>query len=89
MARLVQAIGLDGAALVQEAATPAAKERVRQQTDEALAHGVFGVPTVEVNGEVFWGCDAFPDVEDSLLGQDPVQPEQLLRWANLPAAAQR
>lgn len=89
VARAVQTAGLDAAALLQEAASPAAKDRVRQQTDEALGQGVFGVPSVAVDGEIFWGNDAFPDVEDFLRGQDPARPELLLRWVNLPAAAQR
>ncbi len=89
VARAVQAAGLDAAALLQEATSPAAKDRVRQQTDEALGQGVFGVPSVAVDGEIFWGTDAFADVEDFLRGQDPARPELVQRWVNLPAAAQR
>jgi len=87
--RAVDAAGLDGAALLAEAETSAAKDRLRRQTDDALTHGLFGVPSVEVDGELFWGCDAFPDVETFLRGEDPVLPTDLARWANLPAAAQR
>lgn len=87
--RAVDAAGLDGAALLTEAAMPAAKDRLRLQTDDALAHGLFGVPSVEVDGELFWGCDAFPDVETFLRGEDPVSPTDLARWASLPAAAHR
>lgn len=36
-----------------------AKDRLRALTDEAIAHGVFGVPTFAVDGELFWGVDAF------------------------------
>lgn len=87
--RAVDAAGFDGVALLAEAETPAAKDRLRRQTDDALARGLFGVPSVEVDGELFWGCDAFPDVENFLRGEDPVSPTDLARWANLPAAAQR
>jgi 2-hydroxychromene-2-carboxylate isomerase len=34
------------------------KDELRRNTDEALARGVFGVPTLAVNNEMFWGDDA-------------------------------
>jgi 2-hydroxychromene-2-carboxylate isomerase len=37
-----------------------ARERLRRTTEEAVARGVFGVPTLEVEGELFWGADAMP-----------------------------
>ncbi len=36
-----------------------AKDRLRALTDEAIARGVFGVPTFAVDDELFWGVDAF------------------------------
>ena len=33
------------------------KDRLRDVTGEAVAGGVFGVPTVLVGGELFWGDD--------------------------------
>jgi 2-hydroxychromene-2-carboxylate isomerase len=81
--------GLDGAHLLAEASTPESKGRLRSQTDEALTAGVFGVPTWEVDGELFWGYDAIPHVELFLQGRDPVDPAALLRWKDLPASAER
>ena len=37
-----------------------AKQRLREATDAALASGVFGVPTFELDGRLFWGQDALP-----------------------------
>lgn len=34
------------------------KQALKAATDEAVALGVFGVPTVEVDGRLFWGQDA-------------------------------
>lgn len=34
------------------------KDELRRNTDEALARGVFGVPTLVVGEECFWGVDA-------------------------------
>lgn len=91
VARELEAVGLPGAAMVAEASTPAVKDRVRSQTEDALARGVFGVPTFEVErtGELFWGQDSIPHVERHLAGQDPVTPAWLEHWKDLPRAAVR
>jgi 2-hydroxychromene-2-carboxylate isomerase len=34
------------------------KDELRRNTDEAIARGVFGVPTLAIDGELFWGADA-------------------------------
>ncbi|HEX6794625.1 MAG TPA: 2-hydroxychromene-2-carboxylate isomerase [Casimicrobiaceae bacterium] len=34
------------------------KEALRTETDKAIARGVFGVPTLAVGNELFWGVDA-------------------------------
>lgn len=47
-----------------------AKLRLRQATDAALAAGVFGVPTIELDGRLFWGHDALPMLVAALDG-DP------------------
>jgi 2-hydroxychromene-2-carboxylate isomerase len=36
------------------------KQRLRANTEEALALGLFGVPSLVVDGRVFWGQDALP-----------------------------
>jgi 2-hydroxychromene-2-carboxylate isomerase len=40
--------------------SPQAKQQLRTHTDAAIAAGVFGVPTFEVDGRLFWGQDALP-----------------------------
>jgi 2-hydroxychromene-2-carboxylate isomerase len=37
--------------------TKAVKDELRRATEEAIALGVKGIPTVAVNGELFWGDD--------------------------------
>lgn len=39
-------------------ATPDVKDALRRNTEEAIARGVFGVPTLAVDDELFWGNDA-------------------------------
>lgn len=80
-------VGLDGAALVRDAQAPEAKQRLRDATEEAVAQGVFGVPTVLVDGEIFWGTDGLELVEGFLRGEDPVPKD--LSWAERPASAVR
>src|ERR1700691_1799584 len=54
VADALRAAGLDPA-LVERAAN--AKELVRAQTNAAISFGVFGVPTMLVDDEMFWGTD--------------------------------
>ena len=72
VARVLDAAGLAGAQLVAEAQSDAAKARLRADTDAAIARGVFGVPTMVVGGELFWGYDDFPMLELHLAGRDPL-----------------
>ena len=46
------------------------KRALKASTDAAIARGVFGVPTVEVDGRLFWGLDALPMLSAALRG-DP------------------
>ncbi|HEY0834685.1 MAG TPA: DsbA family protein, partial [Azospirillum sp.] len=45
---------------------PAVKDRLRAETDRAIARGVFGAPFVLVGDEPFWGWDRL-DMVDSWL----------------------
>jgi len=47
-------------------ADPAVKDALRANTDAAIARGVYGVPTFDVGGELFWGDDALPMMLDFL-----------------------
>jgi 2-hydroxychromene-2-carboxylate isomerase len=77
VAAVAREAGLDGDAIVAAAAEPEAKQRLRAQTDAAIAEGVFGVPTVIADGELFWGYDDFPFLERFLDGRDPLPPAVL------------
>jgi 2-hydroxychromene-2-carboxylate isomerase len=45
---------------------PAIKDRLRANTDEAIARGAFGAPTFLVEDELFWGNDRLHFVEAAL-----------------------
>jgi hypothetical protein len=44
------------------------KARLKANTDEAIARGVFGTPTCEVDGRQFWGFDGLAMLRDYLRG---------------------
>jgi 2-hydroxychromene-2-carboxylate isomerase len=77
---LVDEIGLPGAAIVTEAQSPDGKARLRRQTDDAISRGVFGVPTMELGTELFWGYDDFPQLESCLAGTDPLDASAWQQW---------
>jgi 2-hydroxychromene-2-carboxylate isomerase len=54
-------VGIERRELEDALADPAIKSRLRAVTDEAVAAGVFGVPTVVLDGELFWGDDRLED----------------------------
>ena len=89
VAKLLDDAGLDGRKLVTLAGDPEIKARLRVFTEEAITRGVFGVPTIIADGELFWGLDALPHVGDFLAGKDPVPHKELERWKDIPAQAQR
>jgi 2-hydroxychromene-2-carboxylate isomerase len=72
IAAALDAEGLDGSRLLERAQREDAKAALRQETDQAIAGGVFGVPTMIVNGELFWGLDQLEYLELTLQGRDPL-----------------
>ena len=45
------------------------KQALRDHTDAAVTRGIFGVPTIELDGRLFWGLDALEMVADALRGE--------------------
>jgi 2-hydroxychromene-2-carboxylate isomerase len=43
-----------------DVASDEVKNRLKNNTQDAIAQGVFGVPMFEVDGKLFWGMDALP-----------------------------
>jgi 2-hydroxychromene-2-carboxylate isomerase len=60
-------VGLDPAWLLAHIAKPEIKEKLRANTDELVARGGFGSPTLFVNGtDLYFGNDRLPLVEAAL-----------------------
>jgi 2-hydroxychromene-2-carboxylate isomerase len=69
-------------------ARPEVKEALRRNTEEAIAAGVFGVPTLMIEKKLFWGDDATLMALDYLAEPEPFRRDDEL-IAKLPAAAVR
>jgi len=66
---IASAVGLDAAATIQAAATPATQSEYDRLTGEAIERQVFGAPTYVIDGELFWGQDRLDFVERALGSQ--------------------
>jgi 2-hydroxychromene-2-carboxylate isomerase len=51
----------DPDAFIRAAQSDEVKARLREQTKEARARGIFGAPTFFVGDEMFWGDDRLED----------------------------
>jgi 2-hydroxychromene-2-carboxylate isomerase len=82
---LLESLQIDRAQL----ASPQVKEELRANTDEAIARGVFGVPTLVVDGELFWGADATDFAKAYLDTPGLLATEEMQRVSTLPVGAAR
>lgn len=55
--------GIDANQLFAAIEDPVWKSKLREETDGAIANGVFGAPFIVVDGEAFWGVDRLWMVE--------------------------
>ncbi|MFI5296701.1 MAG: 2-hydroxychromene-2-carboxylate isomerase [Polyangiales bacterium] len=88
VACVATAVGLDGNELATRAAATEAKRALRAATDAAIADGVFGVPTMIVDGELFWGVDSL-HLLDRFLSGETIDADRLARWRAIAPSAER
>jgi 2-hydroxychromene-2-carboxylate isomerase len=74
---------------VQQSMLGEMKEPLRRNTDEAAARGVFGVPSLVVDGEVFWGADAIDFAKAFISDPTVVRNDEMRRVDALPVGAAR
>lgn len=68
---------------------PDAKAALREATDAAVEAGVFGVPTLKIGAELFWGVDAVPMAEACLEDGSLFSRGEMARLAHLPVGVER
>jgi len=65
------------------------KDALRRNTDEAIERGVFGVPTLAIGSELFWGADATAMAADYVAAGCRYDDPEYARVASLPVGAVR
>ena len=92
------ALPIEWAELTAELGYPDAAERIdsaeikdalRRNTSEAVARGVFGVPTLAIGDELFWGADATAMAADYIAAGCRYTDPEMTRVASLPVGAER
>src|SRR5947207_2539593 len=80
-------LGLDN--LETRITDPQVKERLRQNTKEAISAGVFGVPSFVARGELFWGDDATDMLLDFIKNPALFEDPEMVRLSNMPMGVRR
>ena len=70
-------------------AAPEVKDALKKNTEAAARAGVFGVPTIEVDGELFWGADSMEFLRAFLADPTTLRNAEMRRLDGLPVAAAR
>ena len=86
-AELTAELGLPDA--TARIASAEVKTALRRNTDEAIARGVFGVPTLVIGDELFWGVDATAMAADYIAHGCRYADPEMTRVASLPVGAER
>ncbi len=61
LAPILTELGLPASDILDQAQAEPTKTRLREQTEQARARGIFGAPTFFVGTEMFWGNDRLDD----------------------------
>jgi 2-hydroxychromene-2-carboxylate isomerase len=89
IAEVVEEVGLDAGDLERRISAPEVKQGLREQTEQALALGVFGVPTFVFDGELFWGHDRMEHLSRRLRGETPPATEHARSFLARPQGVRR
>ncbi|MEC9248914.1 MAG: DsbA family protein, partial [Pseudomonadota bacterium] len=86
-ALLVNGLGIENAEELISA--PEVKSRLRDNTDKAIAEGVYGVPTFVAGGHLFWGQDNTDMFIEYLQKPEIMDTPNIQRLRDLPTGASR
>jgi 2-hydroxychromene-2-carboxylate isomerase len=67
----------------------AVKLELKANTDTAIAAGVFGVPSMQIDQDVFWGLDALPMLRQRLMDDPWFSQSDWRNASGLPVGVQR
>ena len=86
-AALAQRLGISDVAATL--ARPEVKQQLIANTERAVKRGVYGVPTFDIDGQLFWGSDTLLLMNAWLAQPDLFEQGEMARIETLPAAAMR
>ena len=89
MSDLLTANDFDADRMLKLADSDAIKGLLRTETESAVSRSVFGVPTIIVDGELFFGFDDLPWLERYLRGEDPIGKKEFAAWLTVQPSAWR
>jgi 2-hydroxychromene-2-carboxylate isomerase len=69
LAKALTTSGLDAAKLFARAQEPEIKNKLLENTQDAVARGAFGSPTFFVGNEMFFGKEQLREVEELIAGK--------------------
>ena len=84
-----RAVGLDPLEADALVVAPETKAALRANTEEAIAARLFGVPTLRIGEESFWGLDALPMARAYLANPEMFNSGEMLRVATMDASSSR
>ena len=67
LARVADRCGLDGDSLIEQASQQSIKDQLRANTEEAIALGAYGSPSMFIADKLYFGNDQLPLVREALL----------------------
>ena len=74
---LLKKHSINGESLNQKVLESDIKDLLINETNRAIEKGIFGVPTIIVDDNLFWGNDQMDHIELLLNGKDPLDHEKL------------
>lgn len=77
LVKVLTTSGLPAAELYEKSFSREAKAELKQNIQEALGFGVFGVPSFVSSHELFWGKDSMPELYEFISGKDILDKKKL------------
>ena len=86
--RVLREADLPADELYEKSFSREAKVELKNNIQEAISYGAFGVPSFVIQNELFWGADSMTDLKNFILGEDKLDREKLeMLLSSTPRAA--
>ena len=66
LGKILQGGGFDAGALLARTQDPAIKQALIDNTENAVARGAFGIPTIYIDGEMYFGKERLGQIDEQL-----------------------